>query len=190
MKSSAHYFRGVTFAFLLHLSFNAHAFHDPKLGRFINRDPLGEQGFETIRHISPWAAEAKRSEPVVESHNEPNLYTFAGNNPINAIDPFGLSSIHAQVAAAIAKGDVAALKILLGSGALSPAQTAMVQAALSKYRSTAVQWIARNCKASIGREFPSQFYNQTLEQIRRAARSGNKLAKKAWKLINDKRFAK
>jgi len=43
----------------------AHGFYDPSLGRWINRDPIGEAGGM-------------------------NLYAFAENNPAGAIDGFGL----------------------------------------------------------------------------------------------------
>lgn len=56
--------RGLAFAFLLHLSFNAHAFYDPNLGRFLNRDPIGEEGGI-------------------------NLYAFVQNSPINNYDAWG-----------------------------------------------------------------------------------------------------
>ena len=44
---------------------SAKAFQDPSLGRWINRDPIGEQ-------------------------DDINLYEFARNEPPDAIDPFGL----------------------------------------------------------------------------------------------------
>jgi hypothetical protein len=52
---------------LLLVSFThlASAFYDPKVGRWLNRDPLGTAGGA-------------------------NLYCFAGNDGINRIDPFGL----------------------------------------------------------------------------------------------------
>jgi RHS repeat-associated protein len=58
----------------------ASAMYDPSLGRWINRDPLGETGFEATRHrISP-----ARLVP------DANLYAFVRNGPISKVDPEGL----------------------------------------------------------------------------------------------------
>ena len=59
--------------------------YDPNLQRWINRDPLGEIGFESCilnkSAIGLWLAD-ERSEGA-------NLYEFVLNNPGNKIDPFG-----------------------------------------------------------------------------------------------------
>jgi RHS repeat-associated protein len=47
------------------LSYYGYRFYIPKLGRWMNRDPLGEAGGI-------------------------NLYGFVGNNPVNFVDPWGL----------------------------------------------------------------------------------------------------
>jgi RHS repeat-associated protein len=57
----------------------ANAFYDPGLQRWINRDPLGEAGFETTRQ--------KRARIIGDG---PNLYSFAHNSPANSKDSFGL----------------------------------------------------------------------------------------------------
>jgi hypothetical protein len=53
---------------LLFAANQAHAFFDPNIGRFLNRDPIGEKG-------------------------GPNLYAFVANNPLGFIDPFGTDFI-------------------------------------------------------------------------------------------------
>src|SRR5436190_23231826 len=65
MKQSAHLLRGVAFALLLYFVSTTKAFYDPNLGRFINRDPIGEMGGI-------------------------NLYGFVVNNPVNFVDTDGL----------------------------------------------------------------------------------------------------
>jgi hypothetical protein len=50
--------------------------------------------------------------------------------------------------------------------------------------------IARECEATILREFPAQWLNHTLEAIVKAARQGDRTAQKAKKLLNDGRFKK
>jgi len=53
--------------------------YKPSIGRWTNRDPLGEPGFELLRHQSPSVL-----------GNGPNRYLFSGNDPIGKIDPLGL----------------------------------------------------------------------------------------------------
>lgn len=55
----------VTFFFLMVLTSTVLAVYDPKTGRFLSRDPLGEPGGV-------------------------HLYQYAANDPINNIDPYGL----------------------------------------------------------------------------------------------------
>jgi RHS repeat-associated protein len=56
------------------------AWYDPSLQRWINRDPIGEPGFETTRR------------PLVNEYADgPNLYAFVLNGPLNEVDYCGLS---------------------------------------------------------------------------------------------------
>jgi len=63
----------------------ASAFYDPSLGRWLNRDPLGEPG-AALRH---W----------VNSDRDTgyNLYAYVGNRPMGAIDAFGLAYVNSGV---------------------------------------------------------------------------------------------
>ena len=74
--------------------------------------------------------------------------------------------------------------------ALAPEEQVLARNAIEKFSSRAVDWIGRNCRGSINREFPDQFRNRTLKEILDLSKSGDSAAKKAWKLINDNRFRK
>lgn len=58
---------------------------------------------------------------------------------------------------------------------------------------TALEIIEQNCKGSIHQEFPDDFWNKTIKEIRKLAQEKGELArkaKKAWKLLTDNRFRK
>src|SRR5262245_1272612 len=57
----------------------AHAFYDPSLGRWINRDPIGERGFGAVARLS-----------TSSFYDDPNPYLFIRNEPVSLYDAFGL----------------------------------------------------------------------------------------------------
>jgi len=170
----------LTLVTLFALPHRASAYYDPGVQRWINRDPVQEPGFEVVRGGALWP------------HLNRGAFQFVENDPLDQIDPLDLSSVYVELLAAIAKGDCAAIEAILeaGEGVLSEAQVAAGRAALSKLCCKAADWIAKCCKGSINREFPSEWCGKTLEAIKAAARAGDKTAQKAWKLLNDKRFQK
>jgi RHS repeat-associated protein len=148
-----------------------------------------------------------------------NMYRWETNNPVAYLDPTGLNTVDLKIKNAIARGDVAEVKAILESikdagGAIisaeteaaanaflaraaaaeaakaSPAAAAAAAAAARRMASKAKDVIAKECKGSIHEEFPAQFYNKTLNEIKKAAQGGDPAAKKAWKLINENRFKK
>jgi RHS repeat-associated protein len=92
------------------LYFYRNRYYHPALGRFISEDPIG-----IIGGI--------------------NLYAYVDNNPISYSDPFGLvkPSPQAALEAAISRGDVEAVKMLIESGEVSgpAAQSALRGAELA-----------------------------------------------------------
>ncbi len=74
---------------ILALTDVASAYYSPRLGRFINRDPISEPGAILLRtHQQP--SRVLPLDPVVKDGNS---YEFTVNNPTNKIDKLGLLSV-------------------------------------------------------------------------------------------------
>jgi RHS repeat-associated protein len=65
----------------LGLYYYGYRFYDPNLQRWLNRDPIGEIGFNVL---------TSESSPFDRDY-ERNLYAFVGNSPLNYIDELGLA---------------------------------------------------------------------------------------------------
>ena len=152
---------------------------DTQLTRFGVRDYDGETG--------RWTAK----DPILFEGGDSNLFGYVLQDPNNYFDPEGfqsVDSVDATLKSAISRGDVKQLEKLMEM--LGPQQRALANQAIEKFKSKATDWISANCKGSINREFPQQFREKTLKEILDASRTGDKMAKKAWKLLNDNRFQK
>ena len=123
--------------------------YDPALGRYCQPDPIGLVGGSL------------------------SLYAYAGGNPLSRIDPSGLSSIDAEIADAIASGNLEALESLL-EGADST-QADLIRAAIERWNSTADQLISKECQARVRGRFPKSVLNNTLKEIQELAREGEKV---------------
>ena len=88
-------FWSISFLWLL-LVTNASAFYDPGLQRWINRDPLGDQGSAVYKATRSMPRIAEKSRMVQSeagafgSQVERNLHGFSVNSPLTWIDPLGL----------------------------------------------------------------------------------------------------
>ncbi len=71
---------GMVLLALLSSSHMASAYYDPGVQRWLNRDPIGETGFEELRR-------GVETDLVGDGLN---LYAFVSNNPINSVDGLGL----------------------------------------------------------------------------------------------------
>jgi RHS repeat-associated protein len=111
------------------LYYYLYRWYDPQTQRWLNRDPLGEPGFELVRQ----AAEDIQSDG-------PNLYAFVRNNPINRFDPLGLATQDKieEIKKAIEKAQqirdiLAAAQSGKGCACLDTATAAMCQCALNAF---------------------------------------------------------
>lgn len=104
------------------------AFYNPSAGRWLNRDPLGEEG-------------------------EKNLHAFVANKPMRLVDPLGLSSVPVSLAEAIASGNVAQVEAILAGMEEGESGWALAQAFLKKVAQCEAIWAAYkalNCKGCDG----------------------------------------
>ncbi|SFP64516.1 RHS repeat-associated core domain-containing protein [Variovorax sp. OK605] len=118
-----------------------------------------------------------------------NRFGYVDQNPLSFTDPLGLqTTVDAAIRNALGKGDIAELETLLE--AANPSQAATIRSGIEKFGSRATDWIGKNCRGSINREFPGELREKTLKEIMDQSKSGDSVAKKAWKLLNDNRFKK
>jgi len=90
----------------------ASAYYCPSTGRWLSRDPMGEPGFETLRAASmvPKVGDSISTAPArwikrdsASIKSEPNIYEFAGDNPIIKIDRLGLCSCGPDITSTLAR---------------------------------------------------------------------------------------
>jgi RHS repeat-associated protein len=67
------------------LYYYLYRFYDPNLQRWVNQDPLGKLGAETLLNVG---RRASRQQPA-ELAEGPNLYAFVGNDPVDVLDTDG-----------------------------------------------------------------------------------------------------
>jgi hypothetical protein len=73
---------------LLALAEAASAYYSPRLGRFLNRDPISEPGAAQVRQAARPAPSFIPRDPL--NAGGLHLYGFAGNDPANKVDVLGL----------------------------------------------------------------------------------------------------
>ncbi len=71
-------------------SATAFAYFDPGLQRWINRDPIEENGFESIRNCDP--SQKRLLYYIADIQISRNMYAYVNDNPISLTDYLGLAS--------------------------------------------------------------------------------------------------
>src|SRR6266568_3535247 len=130
---------GLMLAVALTMAQAASAFYDANLGRWITRDPLGEPGFEANLRLAPWREPGGEALPA-EVTQGPNLYTYVGNNPINAVDPLGLAYGNPVSGPS---GPVGSVPKLYGGGALGAGRSTTAFSYIQHFGGPALRNIGR-----------------------------------------------
>jgi hypothetical protein len=131
---------------------------------------------------------------ITFSPPEPTLLygIIVQNNPVNFIDPLGLArtTIDAGIQQAAARGDVAELQAILEEAVATNEERALARSLIERLNSKATDIISKECRGSVRKEFPGEMLDKTLEQIYNLARSGDRAARTAKKLLTESRFKK
>jgi len=190
-------------------------YYDPATGRFTQEDPIGlagglnAYGFaagDPINYADPFGLCPDGLSPTKAyvCNLVDAIFTGAGVL-LGALGGGGGGAV-----AALPTGELAApVTVTLGAaegaglgGVAGPAVGAAVTNVLFSQKAspgasageerepTAGEIIAKQKRGSINREFPEQFRSKTAGEIDKLAKTGDKYARKAWKLLRDKRFDK
>jgi RHS repeat-associated protein len=150
-------------------------YYDASSGRFASQDPIGLLGGF-------------------------NWMSYVANRPVGAIDPFGLCSeepdqrdrifdYRRQLQNARTEEERnQILRAMFNDPNIKVSEAGVPDARRLALR--AIEVIAKELKGSVHSEFPKQLYNETLEQIFKWAREGDKAAQTARKLLTQKKYKK
>jgi hypothetical protein len=124
--------------FVLLMAQIASAYYCPSTGRWLSRDPLGEQGFQVMQvpqmpnPIQQQAVRWIERDPATLQQTA-NPYAFLGNKPIRQTDLLGMvGSVPVSLMEAIASGDVAQVEAILAGLSEDDAGYALAKAWLQK----------------------------------------------------------
>lgn len=98
MRNSSKLTVGLAILATLMMVDSALAYYSPRLGRFINRDPIGEPGFALVQQTVMVAGGMESSGFIprdpehVQEEGGSNRYAYVYNGPVNQIDPLGLKA--------------------------------------------------------------------------------------------------
>ncbi|SMB93716.1 RHS repeat-associated core domain-containing protein [Desulfonispora thiosulfatigenes DSM 11270] len=169
-ESNPYRYAGYRFNEVTGLYYLMARYYDAEIGRFITRDTF--HGFE-------------------DDPQSLNQYAYCSNNPVIYVDPSGNYATRygywnlVDIVGFLTTGYIL---VKLGIGIFS--KWIVHKVTYIFYNITAREVIGKYKKGAINREFPSEYLDKTLDEIERLAKKGVKTAKKAKKLLQDKRFDK
>lgn len=85
--------------------FYSYRIYNPSLTRWLNRDPLCDEAFNTLQALTPRVFDYSLA---IRLHGKENLYNFVQNSPALHIDPFGLDYTPPPGAVQVPCGSLAA----------------------------------------------------------------------------------
>ncbi|MBU0637800.1 MAG: hypothetical protein KKB50_02970 [Planctomycetes bacterium] len=88
MRSSSKLAVGLAFLATLTVVDSALAYYNPRTGRFLSRDPIGEPGAMLVRRVA--GASTGSFIPRDKVADQMHLYRYVRNTPSNLVDPLGL----------------------------------------------------------------------------------------------------
>ena len=112
----------------------SYRYYNPNWQRWLNRDPLGEPGFEVMQRSAPYRTHSFVQGPA-ERTEGPNLYEYVHNSPVQYVDPLGLQ-VPPQVIEALESPEAQEMEEAIAADAEAAAQAseAEMQSLMQKAR--------------------------------------------------------
>ncbi len=108
--------------------------YDPASGRFLQEDPLELGQGALWKILAPRIALPDANSPLRLATSDLNLYRYAGNNPLNAVDPAGTSSLRSYAITAATTASAAILATISRQEAVSKSLSSGLSGGLSRVK--------------------------------------------------------
>ncbi len=108
--------------------------YDPASGRFLQEDPLELGQGALWKILAPRIALPDANSPLRLATSDLNLYRYAGNNPLNAVDPAGTSSLRSYAITAATTASAAILATISRQEAVNQSLSSGLSGGLSRLK--------------------------------------------------------